>query len=251
MALAGELGPTRVLGDRELIFELGARADAAYFLSDGYVEIFQCLPDGRSLTVRVLGAPCVFGVLETCGGERAFLESTRVLEHAILHRVEVDELHRLLHQHPDAALECLATTCMAFCRVAETETARLVEAEALLAGTLLLYARLFGEATQKGQRITLKRSQADFAGVVGASERQVQRLLSDWKTQGIIDKHEGRYIVVEAQALQQRALGFEEGFIHLVDVVPAWVYSGGSLSSSAKLGSVEERTMPARKGPGG
>lgn len=224
LAHQGLLGRASVLQDRQVIFERGEPACASYFLADGYVEIFQRTETGASMVVRLLCGPCLFGVLETTAAEPRYLESTRVIEHAIVHRIEMAALQRLLHTQPELAREVLATTAMAFCRVADTEMARMVDTEALLAAALCVYGDLFGVDTEFGRRIELRRSLADLAGVVGASERQVQRLLAVWKERGLVDKRDARHVVQNRAALANIAGGFESGWVHRAHDVPAWVY---------------------------
>jgi len=93
-----------------------------------------------------------------------------------------------------------------------------------LAAVLCVYGDLFGVDTEFGRRIELRRSLVDLAGVVGASERQVQRLLAVWKERGLVDKLDARYVVQNRAALATIAGGFEAGWVHRAHDVPAWVY---------------------------
>jgi CRP-like cAMP-binding protein len=224
LAREGVLGKPAAYRDGERVFAREDGVAAAFLLTDGHVEIFQTAPDGRAFVVRVLGAPCLFGVLEACGAEPRYLEGVRGLGRAEIFEIALETFHAILHREPAAALECLATTAMAFCRVAETEGARLVETEVLLAAVLLVWGELFGQDTSHGRVIKLRRSQAGIAGTVGASERHVQRLISAWRKRRMIDIHRGRYLILDAEALRQVSDGLELGLLHRVARLPGWVY---------------------------
>jgi CRP-like cAMP-binding protein len=223
LAGSGKLGTAKVLEDGAVVFTRGQPARCAYVLIDGVVELYQDLDDAQ-LVVRWLRGPSLFGIIEACGGASLYLESVRVCGHAILHEIETERLHKLLRQNPQAALECLADAANAFCRVAETESARLASTDRLLAAALLVYGELFGVPEEGGIRIELRRSQADLANVVGVSERQVHRLLKDWE--GIVDKERGRYVLRQPETLAKIAAGFEKGMVHSSMPPPGWVGDG-------------------------
>ena len=94
---------------------------------------------------------------------------------------------------------------IAFTGSARFEPSRLFSTDVLLATLLLSYADVFGSKTDNGARINLKRSQAKLAEAIGASERSVNRLLIQWKEQGLVTKASGHYEILKPAEMEALA----------------------------------------------
>lgn len=226
LAQKGALGEAREFSDGEVILQRDEPAEAAYYLASGHVEILQSTHDGRSMVVRVLCAPCLFGVIEACGDQPRNLETARALKHAAVHVVPLPEFHRVLSSQRLAALECLAATARAFGHAAITEAARLVETEVLLSAMLVLWAEEFGKDGPQGRVIKLQRTQRQMADAVGTSERHVQRLISAWRARGFIAQERGRWVLCDTAFFKNLAAGYEHGLLSRALPLPLW--AGGA-----------------------
>jgi CRP-like cAMP-binding protein len=56
-------------------------------------------------------------------------------------------------------------------------------------------------------RIEHKLTQAELAAMIGASRENVSRVLNDWKRKGIIAREEGRYRLIDMDALEDMSVG--------------------------------------------
>lgn len=202
LAESGALGRAADHADRAVVLRKGAPAAAASVLVDGAVEILQPGADGDSVLVKILVAPTLFGVIELIGDEPLWLEDVRVLGGARLVEVPKARFLDLVATDPAASYECLRDVGRAFCVAARHEPSRLFSVEALLANTLLAYVDACGERWDGGQRLRVKRTQADLAAAIGKSERAVNTALSAWREQGVVDKTDGRYIVHRREVLE-------------------------------------------------
>jgi CRP-like cAMP-binding protein len=201
LARDGSLGASRVLADRKLIQERGEPAEYAILLLEGTAEVFQQLPSGDSVVVKVITAPTIIGSPELLANEPLYLASTRVVDSARLHWIRADRYYEILRQHPAAAFESMSDVSQAFCGAAKFEASRLFETETVLATLLSAYAELFGKPVKDGIEIQLVRSQQDLAAAVGAVERSINRVLAQWQEKEWISKRAKRYVIRKPEML--------------------------------------------------
>ena len=183
-------GTVRTTRDGERVFDAGSAATHAYFLQTGAVEVRHEEPGGLGVVVKVLAAPNLFGVIEQLGAEPFYLESVRSLGDARMVGIARDRFLQALQASPPWCFAVLQNTGTAFCMAARFEPGQLATPEAKLANYVLA---LLEVASRDGARVELKRSQADFAEAIGASERSVSRILTRWQEEGVLDKQRGRY----------------------------------------------------------
>lgn len=209
----GALGRATDLGDRDVVARRGDDARAFWLHSAGALEVFQPGADGRSYLARILLAPNVICLKECLAGEQSYLQTVRVLERATLVRIERARALELLMANPALSLRTLIEVSRAFCGAARLESNRLHSAESLLAHALLAYVEACGEPWDGAVRMRVKRTQAELAECIGANERSVNRILTAWKTEGLVDKRDARYLVLDNARLSERV---EEGMRALI-----------------------------------
>jgi CRP/FNR family transcriptional regulator len=209
----GALGIATVAEDRFVVARRGEGAHAFWFHAAGALEVFQPGADGRSYLARLLIAPNVICLKECLAGEESYLQTVRVLERATLVRVERARALELLMAHPALSLRTLVEVSRAFCGAARLEANRLHSTESLLAHVLLAYIEACGEPWDRAVRMRVKRTQADLAECIGANERSVNRILTSWKSDGLVDKRDARYFVTDRARLGELV---EEGALALV-----------------------------------
>jgi len=196
------------------IFEEGDVAANVFVLLEGVVEILRRLDNGRSLVVKLLVGPTLFGAIEPLGDEPAYLESVRALGTAKAVALDRVTFSRLVEADAALANETLRDTARAFCAAAKAEHGRLFELETLLARMLLAYAELFGTPNERGTLVSLKRTQVELADAVGASERQVQRLLKTWQDSGVLTREDGRLLLLDEEVLRSYAGPLGDSLVH-------------------------------------
>lgn len=208
------LGARRGFADRDVLLHKGDVVEGAAVLVDGAVEILQPGPEGTSVLVKILVAPTLFGVIEVIAGEPSWLETVRGLGDGVIVPVSRARFLHTVEHDAAASFECLRDLGTAFAVAAKHEPSRLHAVDALLANVLLAYVDACGEPWDGGLRLKVKRTQADLAAAIGASERSVNKRLSDWKDRGAVDKNDARYIVHDRAFLEDTAGELRGSLIH-------------------------------------
>lgn len=211
---AGLLGARRKWEHGDTVFHAHDPSQRVYILLEGVVEISHQLDTGQSLLMKLLVAPTFFGVIEVLGKESSCLETVRVLSGAETCSLDHGKFRSLISNDAGLCLEVLTDLGLTFCQSAKSESARLFPTENLLANMLLAYGELFGRKGREGIQIHLIRTQHDLAMSVGASERQVQRILRIWKDQGILSKSQSHFVIHDAQRLTEIAGQLAGTLIH-------------------------------------
>ena len=214
LARTGRLGPVGVHADASRIFERGEPATHAYYLEHGAVEIVQSGEQGAEVVVKILVGPALFGTIEILGDEAAYLESVRSLGAARVYRVARSPFIQLLLDNQRLALDVATDMSRAFCTAARFEPSRVHEADVLLANLLVAYADVFGHASANVVELRIKRTQDALAAAIGASERQVNRLISDWRDAGKLDKRAGYYVLLDYRFFTTLAAELSRSLVH-------------------------------------
>jgi CRP/FNR family cyclic AMP-dependent transcriptional regulator len=155
------------------VFDQGDTTRTVYVVKRGAVRIARETPDGKDVTVALLGAGDFFGE-ETLFDDRPRTTVAVVVEDALLCTVKADDLFGLLSRDPVLALN-----------VAKVLTGRLDDARATMED--LAYARVgdrivhlyrklaieHGVAVPGGTKVDLRLTHADVASLVGSTRETV------------------------------------------------------------------------------
>jgi CRP/FNR family cyclic AMP-dependent transcriptional regulator len=214
LAEEGALGARTPSPDRELLLMHGEPARRCHFLYSGAAEIFHTTAEGRSAVVKLVTAPTLLGLPEIMAGESEYLAGIRMAGEAVTFAMEREPFFTIMESNRAASLEATRDISLAFTGAARQEPARLFDTEVVLAALLLAYADVFGEANGDRVLLTLKRSQAELAEAVGASERQVQRVLQQWKAESLVAKEGGRRVILRPDIVREIAGPLADGMVH-------------------------------------
>jgi CRP/FNR family transcriptional regulator, cyclic AMP receptor protein len=177
------------------VFDLGDTTRIVYVVKRGTVRIARETPDGKDVTVALLGAGDFFGE-ETLFGDRPRTTVAVVVEDALLCTVRADDLFALLAEDPQLALN-----------VAKVVSGRLDDARATMED--LAYARVgdrivhlyrklaaeHGVPVAGGTRVDLRLTHADVASLVGSTRETVSAEIAKLVDAGRL-RVEGRAVVV-------------------------------------------------------
>ena len=180
------------------VFDLGDTTRVVYMVKRGTVRIARATPDGKDVTVALLGAGDFFGE-ETLFDDRPRTTVAVILEDALLCTVRADDLFALLSRDPALALN-----------VAKLLSGRLDDARATMED--LAYARVGdrivhlyrklaaenGVAVAGGTRVELRLTHADVASLVGSTRETVSVELAKLVDAGRL-RIDGRAVIVPAQ----------------------------------------------------
>ncbi|HTD36069.1 MAG TPA: Crp/Fnr family transcriptional regulator [Candidatus Limnocylindrales bacterium] len=177
------------------VFDQGDTTRIVYMVKRGAVRIARETPDGKDVTVALLGAGDFFGE-ETLFDDRPRTTVAVVVEDALLCTVRADDLFALLSRDPALAIN-----------VAKVLTGRLDDARATMED--LAYARVgdrivhlyrklaaeHGAAVAGGTRVDLRLTHADVASLVGSTRETVSAEMAKLVEAGRL-RLEGRAVVI-------------------------------------------------------
>jgi CRP-like cAMP-binding protein len=186
------------------IFHRDDAGAALYIIHTGHVKLVLASPEGREITVRVLGPGDFFG-------EMALLDDgPRSASALALEPVEAMTLDRatfaaMLARHPAIASAFLAVLGAHLRRTDELiQDILFLDLPARRAKQLLTLAAHHGCATPRGVRIGLHLNQSELAAMIGAARESVNRCLNAYADRGIIAIERDAIIILKPEALQER-----------------------------------------------
>ncbi|MDQ4077132.1 MAG: Crp/Fnr family transcriptional regulator [Chloroflexota bacterium] len=185
----------------KIIFQPGDRGESLYLLHNGYVRVYRLSPDGREVTLGLLGKKDVLGELALVSGswQTAFAEVMEDTEISLLPWTAFQEMMR---REPEVAYRIMV-------RMSE----RLHQAEDLIedlvnrdvasrvARILLQLAEQFGRASQLGIVIDLRLPYQEIANMVGSTRETVTRAISHMQQNNWVRLEGGRLHLLDSNAL--------------------------------------------------
>lgn len=202
---------TRTYGAGELILDPATRPERVYLVMEGTVRLFQSGPDGRELTVELLGAGRLFGVSALFGAAERGLLAEAVTD-AVICTAEAGEFLRVVKSRPQLMLR-LAAHLGGLLLDREEQLGRVASTgtPARLAAVLLRLARDAGEdVPEGGRRIITRLTHEDLARRIGASRETVTRLLARLERQGSIRREGRRIVLADPESLRRASRLSEE-----------------------------------------
>ncbi len=184
---------------KALIFDQCDPARTIYLIKTGTVRIARITPDGKEVTIAVLGKGDLFGE-EALFADRPRTTFAVVVDEALLCMSRAEDLVALLNHEPKMAMN-----------VANLMSDRLLELTATVED--LSYARLsdrlvhlierlaieHGRPCEGGIELTIRLTHADIASLVGSTRETVSLELARLIRAGRL-KQRGQALVVPAQA---------------------------------------------------
>lgn len=185
----------RDLAQGELLFRAGEPGGQLYAVLEGRVRIFVEGAGGAEITLNLLASGEVFGEIAMLdGAERT--ASAAALEPSRLLQLRRESVLAALRRHPELAERIILLLCRRL-----RWTSEQVEDSAFLPLAARLAKRLLSLTDGGANRLRL--SQRDLAALVGASREAVNKLLAQWRGDGVIRQRRQELTVVDAEALQR------------------------------------------------
>lgn len=162
-------------------------ASALFLLKRGRVRLYKVRPDGRQITLAVLGDGNVFGATGSIhlGAQDLYAET---MDDALVCAMQLPDVEDLLRKRPEVALRLIAFLSQ---RVRELETMveNLTHSEV---GNRLLFllaalAKDFGREAPDGfTRVDVPLSHEDIATMIGSTRETVTATLSRFAREGLV-----------------------------------------------------------------
>jgi CRP/FNR family cyclic AMP-dependent transcriptional regulator len=171
----------------QVVIERGDPAQALYAVESGKLKVVAPRPGGRDATLHILGPGDVFGEVALFQ-EKGRTARVTALEEAQLIALDRRDFMQLLSRSGELATRVL--TLMA----------------RRLHDTIAHLDELFGERERDGHtRLSLSLSQSELAELVDSSRQSVNRLLCQWRDQGVLELTDGRVVRIDTKALEALA----------------------------------------------
>jgi CRP-like cAMP-binding protein len=200
--LASQFRP-RSFRKGETIFLRGDPGESFYVVETGRVKISLASSDGKEMILALLGQGDFFGDLALLDGASRSADAVAVDPSRVqlLHR---SDFRAFLEAHPSVPFVLLSFLTGRLRHNTEIiEDAAFLDIPARLARVLLQLATE-GAPEADAVPVTPRLTQAELAGMVGATRESVNRWLRFYERQGVIRPDHGKIAILRPDALRRR-----------------------------------------------
>lgn len=186
----------------QIIFGEGDPGEALFLLRTGKVKLTKATADGREqiLAFRSPGEIFAEVVLFDCGPYPATAE---VVEDAKIGVIRNQDLERIVLAHVDIAISLIKIMSK---RLRNAQSAlkdiALKDVYGRLASTLLKLAGDHGLESACGTKICLNLTHQDLANMIGTSRESVNRVISEWRREGVVEALRGEITLLKIEKLK-------------------------------------------------
>lgn len=178
------------------LFHQGDKAERFYFLAEGQIKLHRSLGNGRDKLVEVIKAGNSFAEALLFTGAKIYPVSASALKDSVLVSIEGASYRQLLEEHPQIALDILATLSVRLHqRLNEIDTLTLANAGQRVIRFLLL------EQESNGGIIDFDVPKCLVASRLGIQPETFSRILHRFVDAGLIRIDRRRIHVLDQQAL--------------------------------------------------
>lgn len=188
----------------ETIFEKGDPGAACYVIETGQVKITVTSPNGKQITLALLGPGDLIGELALLDGAPRSADAV-VMQASRLFELQRDPFLDFLHTHNEAAIKLLAALARRLRHTDEVlEDSAFLQVPARLAKVLLQLSEQQGEPVADGIAIHSHLTQAELAALAGTTRETVNRWLGFFQQRGFVQFDGGRIIVCRPEELRRQ-----------------------------------------------
>jgi CRP/FNR family cyclic AMP-dependent transcriptional regulator len=193
-------------GPKRPVLKEGEPPDHAFCLLRGSVRVFHRSGDSEVL-LKLFQAPAMFGEMEVIS-ELPFMEHVTTIDPSEILHIPAAVFRQIVKKEAAFACALAEDLAMRLCISAHNQKAlAFSDVETRLANLLLDYAEFFGEPDGEGIRLTLALSQGSMAHDLAVTRKAVNATLTKFKEEGLVDKREARFVILNADALKTRGSG--------------------------------------------
>lgn len=165
---------------------LPLRQDSVWLLQTGVVRTLTVLEDGTAVTLGLWGSGDIVG-RALSQANPYHIETLTPVEATLIYKQNLPEVTEAMLLHMQRSEQFI-------------EILHHKQAETTLLQLFGWLAKRFGYQVQTGQRIDLRLTHQDIADLIGLTRVTVTRLLKSFERQGIIQRQERQFIVMQDQA---------------------------------------------------
>lgn len=189
----------------QVIFYEGNQAFGLYCIFSGRVKIYKTGVDGRQQIVRIAGPGDLLGYRSLFADE-PYHATAEALEEASICCVDRNAFFPVLSKNPKLALNIIRKLSREL-RAAEDLATSIAHRSVRerMAELLLMLKETYGKPGKKGTRIDLQLSREELAEMIGITQETAIRLLSEFRTDGLIEVKERDITILNPKALLDTA----------------------------------------------
>ncbi len=186
-----------------IVYREGQRMKGFFCVQSGIVKIYKTGFDGKMQIIRFAKPGDIIGYRSVISNEPA-CATTEILEDAVLCQISTELLINLIKSNGNFAVELMKLTCMELGEANSylTDIAQKTVRERL-AEVLLYLDREFGPDSNGILKITLTRE--ELSNLVGTATESIIRLLSEFKTEGLIELNGRKIKILDKPGLKNIA----------------------------------------------
>ena len=189
---------------KKIIFLEDTPSNTVYIIKTGSVKTYKSLPDGREQIITILSAGYMLGFDSLYNDH--YSSTAEAIQDAELCCIKKKDLIALLKTNPEVSLKFIGIMNRELNRAQERiRDLGVKDARERVASLLVTLFDSKGEG--KGPGFTLSRQ--EISEMVGVAQETVIRILSEFKSDGLIET-EGRNIVIKKPAELKQAAGMFE-----------------------------------------
>lgn len=174
-----------------VLFHQGDPADSLYLVESGHLKVVVTAPTGDEAVLALFGPGSCFGELALLDG-RPRSASVIALERAEIWQLSQSDFRELIRSSPEVAEGIFFILTERIRHLSEqVEHAFFHNLRSRLAEKLLQLGTEVGSWHDEALYICLPLTQGDLASMIGASRQQVNRLISEWRSQGVLSWDQG------------------------------------------------------------
>jgi len=184
-----------------VIYAEGDSARGCYFVYSGVLKVFKTGLEGKEQIIRFAKPGDIIGFRSVLSQEPA-CTSSKVVEDAIVCFIPHHSLTQLLQENPEFSMELIKLTCKELGQANNyiTDIAQKSVRERL-AEVLIQLMETFGLAADNTLQIALTRE--ELANMVGTATESVIRLLSEFKSDGLVEIKGRKIKIVDVRSLKR------------------------------------------------
>ena len=186
------------------VFMHGDLGRDLYVIESGSVKICMITADGKELTLAILGPGEFFGELALLDGEPRSSDAV-IMEDAQLLLLERGEFIKFMDEHPSVAHRVIEVLSRRLRNNNElVQDAAFFDVSGRLARVILRLAESVGHADADGITISKRLTQSDLAGMIGTTRESVNKWLTFYERQGLVERRGGLIRVLNHEGLRKR-----------------------------------------------
>ncbi|RVT92700.1 Crp/Fnr family transcriptional regulator [Sphingomonas crocodyli] len=194
-------GKLQTLTPNEVILRQGDDGDSLVILLEGVVRVSMVTPNGREIILDYAEPGAVVGEIAVLDGEPRTASAISMWQGRLL-RLSRRAFEEYMERHPKIAIRLLRELAH---RLRQTN-ATIESDRAFTTGPRLArYLKRLNDSKVNGAKLTSDLSQSELGMFVGISRENINRQLSAWANDGVIELSQGKIRVIDADYLSQIA----------------------------------------------